>query len=161
MIRIGIDPGPNNGAVAIQYTGTVNLWTIKHFANTPYYDIDNLLKTIKRTAVENNEKVYCLIEQQIPFSPPGVKIGVASIGKLMEHFGLMKGLLMANHIPYVQKVPRTWMKLYGLKKGEAETKTQWKNRLKQRAKELEPDLHVVLDNADAILIALVANKFFE
>ena len=77
---MGIDPGPQNGSVAVVVTGATNLWTIKQFSNTTYYDIDKLFKTIKQSSERNREKIYCVIEQQIPYSPSGVKIGVASIG---------------------------------------------------------------------------------
>ena len=53
------------------------------------------------------------------------------------------------------------MKLYNMKKDPYDTKTMWKNKLKSKAKQLEPQLHIINDNADAILIARIANKFFE
>ena len=162
MIKIGIDPGPNNGAIAVIAMGTIDLWTIKEFSKTTYYDLDKLFKSIKHSADRNQEKIYCVIERQIPYAPPNTRrFPAASIGKLMEHYGLLKGLLMSNQIPFQDPVPRTWMKLYGMKKEENDTKTTWKNKLKSKAKQLEPHLHIINDNADAILIARVANKFFE
>lgn len=162
MIKIGIDPGPNNGAIAVIAVGTIDLWTIKEFSKTPYYEIDKLFKSIKHSSERNGEKIFCIIERQIPYVPPTArKFPAASIGKLMEHYGLLKGLMTANQIPFEDPVPRTWMKLYNMQKDPYDTKTQWKNKLKSKAKQLEPQLHIINDNADAILMARVANKFFE
>jgi len=162
MIKIGVDPGPNNGSIAVIATGAVDLWTIKEFSKTPYYDIDKLFKSIRHSAERNNEKIFCVIERQIPYVPKSAKIfPAASLGKLMEHYGLLKGLMISNKIPFQDPVPRSWMKLYNMKKEPSDTKTTWKNKLKSKAKQLEPHLHIISDNADAILIARVAHKFFE
>jgi len=162
MIKIGIDPGPNNGAIAVIAIGTIDLWTIKEFSKTPYYDIDKLFKSIRHSADRNGEKIYCVIERQIPYVPKTAKVfPSASIGKLMEHYGQLKGLMIANQIPFQDPVPRSWMKIYNMKKEPNDTKTTWKNKLKSKAKQLEPHLHIINDNADAILIARIANKFFE
>ena len=87
MIKIGIDPGPNNGAIAVIAIGTLDLWTIKEFSKTTYYDLDKLFKSIKHSAERNGEKIYCVIERQVPYAPPSAKnFPATSIGKLMEHY---------------------------------------------------------------------------
>ena len=157
MINIGIDPGVNSGCVAIRNNKLDDQWILKRFDQTPYFEIDKLFKSIKAYADNNNETICCVIERQNPMP----KQGISSTGKQMKHYGTMLGLLLANGISYEDPVPRTWMKLYGMTKTSSETKTQWKNRLKQKAKELEPKLSIINHNADAILIARVAHKFFE
>ena len=162
MIKIGIDPGPNNGAIAVIATGVTDLWTIKEFSKTTYYDIDKLFRNIKQSSERNSEKIFCVIERQIPYVPKTAKVFPASsLGKLMEHYGTLRGLMIANQIPFEDPVPRSWMKLYNMKKEPNDTKVVWKNKLKSKAKQLEPHLHIINDTADAILIARVAHKFFE
>jgi hypothetical protein len=157
MIKIGIDPGVNSGSLVVHESVHRSIWTIKRFDQTPYFEINELLKEIKAKAELNHDTIYCVIERQNPMP----KQGISSTGKQMKHYGTLLGLLLANGIPYQDPVPRTWMKLYGMSRTASETKTQWKNRLKQKAKELEPQLNIVNNNADAILIARVAHKFFE
>ena len=56
--------------------------------------------------------------------------------------------------------PKTWMKVIGMARIKGEDNTKWKNRLKDRAKQLYPSYakDVTLWNADAILIAEYAYK---
>jgi len=157
MIKIGVDPGINSGSIAVLATGAVDQWTIREFSKTTYFDIDKLLKAIKSASERNSERICCVIERQNPMP----KQGISSTGKQMKHYGTMLGLLIANGIPYQDPVPRSWMKLYGMQKDPNETKTQWKNRLKTKAQQLYPDIKIVNANADAILIAHIAHKFFE
>jgi len=154
MIKIGIDPGFRSGSIAVKAAGMTDHWTIREFLQTPYFEIDKLLSSIKDASTRNKESIYCVIEKQMVMP----KQGAVSSGKLMMHYGILIGLLLSNKIPYVEVVPRTWMKLYGMTRNSAETKTQWKNRLKQRAKEVEPDLDIKSSTADAILIARIADK---
>lgn len=70
------------------------------------------------------------------------------------NYGLIRMALTAAGIPFEEVVPRTWQKALGIPpRKKTETKTQWKNRLKQKAQQLFPGAKVTLATADALLIA--------
>jgi len=110
-------------------------------------------------------------------------VGRNQPGSAMFNFGANYGglrmALIAADIPFEDATPQRWQKAMGIperkphtktrrvliKKGKnkgkqrdekygGETDTQWKNRLKAKAQQLFPKLHVTLATADALLIAL-------
>ena len=141
MIKIAIDPGSSSGSLVIK---TGDEYLLYPFNKSDFYVIDNALKLAKES-----DSVRCIIEKV--HTMPGQ--GISSAGKFMENYGIMKGLLIANRIPFKEVPPQTWMKVLPInKKYSNETKTQWKNRLMQHAKQLVPDLKIVHTTADAILM---------
>jgi hypothetical protein len=77
--------------------------------------------------------------------------GISSTGKLMENYGLLKGILIANVIPFKEITPGTWMKYLPFKKDKLSGKSQWKTKLSQLAKQLYPK-YATRNSADAILM---------
>jgi hypothetical protein len=76
----------------------------------------------------------------------------------MENFGIMKGILMANGISFVEKLPQVWMKKLPIKKKQGATKDQWKKELVQLCKQHLPGEKITKENADAALMALYYDK---
>ncbi len=71
---------------------------------------------------------------------------------------LCMSLMALDLYPFREIVPRVWQKALGISPREKdETDTSFKNRLKDRAKELYPNTKVTLPKADAILIAHYAS----
>lgn len=156
MIRIGIDPGSTSGCVAILANGLTSSWNILTFKKHDYYEIDRWLKRAKDASIRNSEDLRCVIERV--HAMPGQ--GVSSTAKFMENFGICKGLLIANGIPFKEKTPQSWMKILPVTKEKKDTRTTWKRKLKQLAAQENPDLVVVNDTADAILMASYLDKIY-
>ena len=86
--------------------------------------------------------------------------GVSSMFKFGKNYGLIRGLLIANMIPFLDVPPRTWQKGLGIQpRGKEESKTHFKNRQKGLAQQMHPHLKVTLATADAILIAEYLKKY--
>jgi len=110
---IGIDPGVRGGLAIIQeikatiilcgtprfeLTKKKNGKTVKNFV-CDERGMANLLKPYIGNAVATIEKVHTMPEQ-----------GVVSQGKLMESYGLWKGMLAMADIPFECVAPQTWKK---------------------------------------------------
>lgn len=73
-----------------------------------------------------------------------------------QNYGTLRTSLHAVGIPFDEVLPKTWQKFIGVVKQKGEDKTSWKNRLKAKAQQLFPNIHVTLATADALLIARYA-----
>lgn len=80
----------------------------------------------------------------------GIKYGAS--------WGTIKGMLLALKFRIILVRPQTWIKILGLGTSKGSTKTEWKNKLKQRAEQLYPQLNVTLATADALLILEAAKR---
>ena len=146
---IGIDPGQSGGISWIERTvedgRQVNFIYSEKMPATEH-DVDILFKKLKSRGMN----MKCIIEAV--HSMPGQ--GVASSFKFGRNYGFLRGLLVANRIPFDQVSPQKWQKTLGLqKKSREETKTQHKNNIKGKAQQLYPQLKVTLAVADAIMLA--------
>ena len=101
----------------------------------------------------STENTFAAIEQN-----SGYVGGAGNPGSAMFKFGTscgkLLGMLTAAGIPFEMVTPQTWQKSLGIPaRKKTEGKTQFKNRLKQRAEQLFPQVKVTLATADALLIA--------
>ncbi len=139
---IGIDPGVS-GAIAILKEGEVI--NIRHDKATDKEIVEFYTRNLK----DCNEVIAVLEKVH---SMPGQ--GVKSTFKFGESYGKSQGILSTLGVPYEFAVPRTWQKVLGiLKRDKKESKTDFKRRLKQKAEQLFPNVKIVNNNADALLIA--------
>jgi len=152
---LGIDPGSSSGAFALllptyQYGKIINWgFVTKRFKDYTEPELCEILNNWVITAKDSGGAIEAILED-IHLMP---KQGISSGGKFMRNKGLLEGFLMALKIPYKKVSPQRWVKHYGMKKDPLETKTQWKNKLRQRAQELFPDVKIQAETADAILLA--------
>jgi len=90
------------------------------------------------------------IEQPPLFA--GKNIPGFAVGKMMQNYGVCYGAAAALGFKIHTVRPPAWQKTHSIgTKGELST-TEWKNKLKNRAAELFPQLSVTLKTADALLI---------
>lgn len=75
-----------------------------------------------------------------------------------SNWGVIKGLLVALHYRIIIVPPKKWQTALGLGNSKELTKTQWKNKLKNRAQQLFPKIDVTLATADALLICEAARR---
>lgn len=134
---IGIDPGKSGGICIIDREGKI----IK-VVKTPETakDLFDFLK-------QNSENSYCFLEK-VQGRPK-----MAGMFEFGRNFGYIEMALLATNIPTLTVIPQKWQKFYSIgNKGEG-TSSEWKNKLKQKAQQLFPDIKITLDVSDAILIA--------
>jgi hypothetical protein len=146
-ILIAVDPGVN-GAFVWSESGRVHVAKMPPTAS----DIADLIRSL---AIKSS-----LIELHLENPSKGGWGPVSSdtIGKLFEQIGGIRysGLVIGWKVNLV--APQTWQSKIGIKKDYGESKTSFKNRLKQKAEELFPDHPVTLWNADALLIYHLAAR---
>lgn len=84
----------------------------------------------------------------------------ADPGSRMFSFGYGNGFLvstvMTRKIPLEIVTPQKWQKALSLGTKSGMPNTQWKNKLKAMAQRLYPDIKVILNTADALLILYYA-----
>lgn len=144
---IGIDPGSSSGAIAVIYEngGMYQYDTIEFSKHTTQEWYLALLNVALQT--EDNLKVVLEKVHGMP------KMNVVAISSFMKNVGHIEMALIALSIPFSEVTPQTWMKYYGMKKDKTETKTQWKQRLREKLSRILPDFKSSNDTADAMLIA--------
>ena len=142
MIIIGIDPGQLGGIAAL--------------CDEPEEgDVPRIFPTPKTEGdiswqIESLGGSFAYIEHVHSFP----KQGVASTWKFAQNYGFLRGCLVTLGIPFEEVSPMKWQKAMGLLVYNKKlTKTQKKNRNKQKAQQLFPGLKLTHATADAILIA--------
>jgi hypothetical protein len=89
--------------------------------------------------------------------------GEGQPGSAMFNFGRGYGnlemALLACEVSFELVSPRRWQKAMGISpRGKTETRTAWKNRIKETVQRLFPSEKVTLATADALLIALYRKR---
>lgn len=97
------------------------------------------------------------LEDLVKFN--GTLMPGSSMATYASNWGFLKGALMALECRMVLVSPQKWQKALGLGTSRGKTKTQWKNKLKERAQQLYPSCKVTLATADALLILEYARAF--
>lgn len=147
MRIVGIDPG-QNGGIAWCNDGFMQVWPMPSTER----DISSLLFDMAFP-----DETFCLIEKVHSMTGQGVK----SMFTFGQHYGFLRGLLVAHRIPFEEVPPKTWQMSFGIKGGTGVSKTLHKNRLKQKAQNLFPDMRVTLKTCDALLIAEYGRRLYE
>lgn len=145
---MGIDPGMSGG-----------LSVIGNRFESPYIHSSAMPKTERDTSDwighYFDSETFAVIEK-VHAMP---KQGVSSTFKFGHNYGFLRGCLVSYAIPFVEVSPKTWQKRLDIPpRKKTETKTQWKNRLKQLAQQQFPETKVTLANADSLLIALYCSR---
>lgn len=137
---LGIDPGKNGGLALINESGDCE--ALVKMPATPL-DLYNEVCTMKHKGVRMAalEKVGGM---------PGN--GGASMFNFGRNYGHIEMALLAAGIPFTIVTPQKWQKHYQLGSSSGHTKSEWKNRLREAAQRLYPDIKVTLWAADALLI---------
>lgn len=137
---IAIDPGVNGG-IAIYSCDERKVVEVVKMPETPG-DLLALLKMYKINSVCYLERV-----QGIPGN------GASHMFNFGRGFGHLEMALLSQKIPVVEVTPQKWQKALQLGHKGTKTTAQWKNRLKERAKQLFPDVSkITLSVSDSLLI---------
>lgn len=149
-VYVGIDPGASGG-IAILTDGTPKLWSMTAMGTLEdQWDFFRVLEKIKDG--DPTLDIFVGIEKV-----GGYVGGNPTPGSAMFNFGVgwgtLRAFVVAAGLPFEEIPPQRWMKTFGMKADKKETKTAWKNRLKQKAQSLFPGEKITLATADALLIA--------
>lgn len=146
---ISIDPGSSGGiAVTNNFDGSYAM----KMPDTEG-DIVNELKMVRvrhsAPASVQHEFVACVEEVNgfIGKAQPG-----SAMFKFGRNFGFILGCLQTLGYRIELVRPQKWQKALGLGTSKGMNKTEWKNKLKQRAQQLYPGIKVTLQTADALLL---------
>lgn len=154
---IGIDPGASGAAVSISEDGTIK--SIR-FSKSTDRDIFMWFSDLSfdYTCMAVKEKVWAMPAT----NPDGTSRGMGAQTSFVfgEGNGFIRGILVACSIPFEEKVPQTWQKIYGLKKDKNEAQPSYKKRLRERAEQLYPAVKMTADLSDALLIAHFCKTIF-
>ena len=149
---IGIDPGSSSGCIAIIETDNESIININTFRI-----IDQTERELYQILYFHKDATKAFIERVS--SMPGQ--GVSSSFTFGQNYGFLRACLIGCQISFENPVPTVWMKYYNMKRDKAETKDQWKKRLRQLAQQIFPKFKVDKFNADALLIANYCKKTYQ
>jgi len=135
---VGIDPGQSGGIACIHSVpGSIEEVAAKKMPETER-DIYEVLRDVC-----GSMDTFCIIEKV--HSMP--KQGVVSTFKFGRNYGFLRGILIAQNVPFDEVSPGVWQRHLGcLTKGD-------KNITKSKAQQLFPTIKVTHSIADSLLIA--------
>jgi len=144
MIYIGIDPGSSSGAISCLSEDYQPYMPPYEMGKGTIKDMYLYLKDIS-----SMDQTQCVLERVNVH--PNTAVNAAST--FMKNVGHIEMALVSLDIPYVEPTPMRWMKHFGMKKDESESKTEWKRRLRELA-EKRLGIKTKATTADAYLLAL-------
>ena len=154
MFYMGIDPGQSGGIAILRAVGN-RQWSDGR--DCRLYPMPTTEADVWDVFLKNCHTKMAVIERV--HSMPGQ--GVASTFKFGMGYGGLRMALVASSIPFDEVTPRTWQKAVGTSpKKSTESKTRFKNRIKQKAQQLFPKENVTLKTCDALLIALYCRRTY-
>ena len=137
-LYLGLDPGQSGGIGIVGGVGQAYKWPETE------HETARLVESIVdgcHTAAAVIEAVHSMPKQ-----------GVASSFKFGQHYGFLRGLLVALKIPFIDVSPQRWQKAIGcLTHGD-------KNVSKAMAQQLFPNQKFTHATADAMLLALYCSR---
>lgn len=142
---IGADPGVSGG-IAILSDSTTDVFKMPETERDLWDSLNGL-------------RAQCIgLLEQLGATPRDKETGQArqspsSMLKMGRNYGSLRMAFVAAGIPFEEVLPRKWQAEYGLLSKPNESKTDKKNRHKQKAQNLFPSVKVTHATADALLIA--------
>lgn len=146
MIYIGIDPGKDGALAQIDHDGVASIVT---------WDPEGYAGALGGAWLQGGNCIVCL---EHVGAMPGQ--GVTSMFSFGENFGFIKGLLVANELPYELVRPQKWKKEFGI---------SGKNQSVEVCKRLFPSVSLRRTEkcrkdhdgmAEALLMAEYARRYF-
>lgn len=147
---VAIDPGAKGG-IAVKYgTQAVVAYPMPETEG----DVVTLFSQIRLTATNGGSyNLIAVLEDQVGCVGPNMRVSATAMFTFGRGFGFILGALQSTGWRIHLVRPRKWQAQLSLgTKKDAGGKTAWKNKLKARAQQLYPNLHVTLSTADALLL---------
>jgi hypothetical protein len=149
---IVIDPGSAGGIV----NSDGNSVRTTPMPPTDQGIIDELNFGLSEAEMIGENPPLCYLEDLVKYA--GRNMPSSSMAVYASNWGIIKGMARALGYRVVLVPPKKWQKALGLGSATGMKKTEWKNKLKQRAEELYPQVKVTLALADALLMFEAAKK---
>jgi hypothetical protein len=147
VIIISIDPGASGGIAMLFSSGKL---IVEPMPDTDRDIMDFILSSKLNYCDDKGYPIRAVIEKV------GGYIGKPMPGGAMFNFGrgvgFLHGVLMMIGARIENPTPQAWQKCLSLGTSKGMTKNEWKNKLKQKAQQLFPEVAVTLKTADALLI---------
>lgn len=147
MYYIGIDPGMDGGLcwLAEDSKGKPRVISLNPMPDTE----SGIIRWVVNLGVKNIARI-CI--EQVHAMPGN---GVTGMFKFGINYGGLRMCLLAKDLAFDAVSPQKWQKTLGIPpKKSTEKPSQWKNRLKEFAKDLYPTQDgITLKTCDALLIA--------
>ena len=169
-VYIGIDPGLSGG-VAIIVGTTVKLYPFMKLLTSGFIDL-------MQGVLGYGSEVKCILEKVSAF-PAAVEDttpcpqcgtgvhtmkmirGATSTWTFAQNYGEIIGVLRALGVPFEERPPKAWQGLVFMKKDRGESQSSWKGRLKDKGRQLYPNVvGLTLPVADALLIAHFCRAYY-
>ena len=148
---IAIDPGASGG-IAIRKLMSVEAHSMP---KTDSDVVTALAEALPQDRVSTaGESAY--LEELVKYT--GRNMPSSAMAVYASNWGIIKGALIAMGFRIIMVPPKKWQAALGLGSAKGLSKTEWKNKLKQRAQELFPEIDVTLATADALLILEAAYR---
>jgi hypothetical protein len=161
-VFLGIDPGAKGAGAAI---GTClgcpsrfsQILTTIQFSKRTELDIYMWMTAIRDDCKDLGVPLTAILEK-IWLRPTD---GRGTGGKLMAHYGMLRGFLIAAGIRKIEVAPVTWTKKLGRVDPKSTSTPEKKRRNQTLAEELYPDRRIVRETADAFLLAEYGRRFHQ
>lgn len=156
MYYIGIDPGANGGIVILNSKGYLH--NVCNLNNMTRHMIKRHIQYI--ADLQPNTIYIEKVSGFIRDKDTG-KNNVAAAHKMFEFGKVTERVLMALEcydLEFVEVLPKAWQRSFNLYKEKNETQAQFKDRMKQKARCIFNTNKVILNTADAFLIAQYCYK---
>lgn len=150
LAYVGVDPGAHGG-LAIIYSNKVLAVSMPTHPRRIYEWLQGL----------HNLSVRVCLEKVGGYMPGGR----GNIGSAMFNFGVTYGwaemAVVCCGYHYTTVTPNTWQRTFNIPaRTKGEGKAVHKNRLKEKAREIFPEVKVTLATADALLLAEYARRHY-
>jgi hypothetical protein len=145
---VAIDPGQSGGIAVLPPGQRPHAYPMPDTEG----EILDLLAELRLIADTESYQRIAVMEAQAGFSVPGGGTSAGSMFAFGDGYGFLRGVLRATHWRVELVRPPAWQKALALGHRGTLTRTQWKNKLKDTAARLNPELKVTLAIADALLI---------
>lgn len=154
MLYMGVDPGTKGAIVVVDSEGSC-VRSLR-LGKASLKEIWEFIAETKEwgTAIRSSRGIVAIIEK-VHAMP---KQGVSSSFKFGMAYGQLRAFLTAAGIPWREVRPTDWQKGCGTLKKGREGSTERKRQLKEVAQQRFPNQKIVLENADAFLIADFARR---
>lgn len=142
MFILGIDPGKEGGIAILNNSRKLIL---RKMPTTP----TELLETLNFFLKASKGEIFVYMEKVQGL--PGM--GGSAMFNFGKNFGHLEMALMSLKIPFEEVTPQKWQKEFQLGTKGKQTTAVWKNKLKNRAEQLFPNVKMFLWGSDATLLA--------
>ena len=155
----GIDPGVH-GAMSLIWTDeTLGIlgYESYHFDKMSESEVAARMKLLSLNTAEGEPLAVVVIEKQ-GTRPTDARKNVA---RLHHQWGMLRGFLLAYHIPFEDISAASWQKTFHLLMPKGTSHTVKKNKHKEVAQRLFPEAKIIHSNADAFLLAEHARRQYQ